>query len=136
MRDAILRAARSGDIEALRAPLEWNEMRPEIAAGAVADPIAHWRAASGDGQGREILAILVAILESPPARVGPADAARYVWPGFAEADLSALTPAQEVQLYRLVSAAHVRAMRERRAWTWYRLSIGADGTWHSFLKAE
>jgi hypothetical protein len=28
------------------------------------------------------------------------------------------------------------AMRARKKWTRWRLTIGADGTWHSFKKAE
>jgi hypothetical protein len=27
-------------------------------------------------------------------------------------------------------------MREKKKWTWWRLTIGADGTWHSFKKAD
>ena len=83
------------------------------------------------------MAILLELLETPPAVVGAGTPAeRYVWPGFAEIDLAALTPPLEVQLYRLVSPAEVKRMRERKAWSWWRLSIGVDGTWHSFLKAE
>jgi hypothetical protein len=137
MREAILAAARSGDIEALRTPLEWNELKPEIAAGAVDDPIAFWKNQSGDGAGRQILAILVSILESQPVSVKSGkEADMYVWPGFAELDLAGLSPAQEVQLYRLVPPAEVKLMREKKAWIGYRLSIGLDGTWHSFLKPQ
>ena len=137
MREAILAAARSGDIEALRTPLEWNELPPEISASPAGDPIAHWKGLSTDGRGRQILAVLVSILESAPIAVGAGTPSeRYIWPGFAEMDLGALTPAQEVQLYRLVTPAEAQAMREKKKWTWYRLSIGADGTWHSFLKAD
>ena len=137
MRAAILTAARSGDIEAMRTPLEWNELPPEIATAKVADPIAHWKALSGDGHGRQILAVLVSILESTPVAVGTGTSGeRYIWPGLAEMDLGTLTPAQEVQLYRLVTPAEAQAMREKKKWTWYRLSIGADGTWHGFLKTE
>jgi len=27
-------------------------------------------------------------------------------------------------------------MREAKRWQWWRLAIGADGTWHAFHKAE
>jgi hypothetical protein len=137
MRDAIAAAARSGSIEALRTPLEWNELKPDISSTSANDPIAYWKAQSGDGEGRQILALLLEILESPPAVVAAGTSAeRYVWPGFAEIDLATLTPPLEVQLYRLVSPDHVKAMREGKRWTWWRLSIGADGTWHSFVKGE
>ncbi len=60
----------------------------------------------------------------------------YVWPALAEADLTKLTPQQEVALYRLVSPDQVKTMREAKRWQWWRLAIGADGTWHAFHKAE
>lgn len=137
MRNAILAAARSGEIENMRTPLEWNELKPEIATTVVADPIAYWKQKSADGQGRQILAVLAEILEGPPARIGQGTAGeRYVWPDLAERDPAALTPPQHVQLLRLVSPDEAKAMRAHKRWTWWRLSIGADGTWHSFIRAE
>jgi hypothetical protein len=140
MRQAILAAAHSGNIEDLRVPLDWNELKPEVAAAAGEDPIAHWKKASGDGNGREILAVLADIL---PMRAAELPLGKdlenniiYVWPYLAEAKLDELTPAQEVDLLRLVSPAEAKAMREKKKWTWWRLTIGADGTWHSFKKAE
>jgi hypothetical protein len=140
MRQAILAAAHSGDIEDLREPLDWNEMKPEVAAAAGEDPIAHWKKTSGDGNGREILAVLAEIL---PMRAAELPLGKdlenniiYVWPYLAEMDLGKLTPAQEVELLQLVGPAEAKAMRDKKKWTWWRLTIGADGTWHSFKKAE
>jgi hypothetical protein len=140
MRDAILAATRSGRIEDLIAPLDWNEMKPDTAASAGEDPIARWKKLSGDGQGREILAVLANILEMPPAELPLGKDIEnniiYVWPYLAEAKLDSLTPAQEVDLLRLVSPEKAKAMRAAKKWTWWRLTIGADGTWHSFRKEE
>ena len=140
MRDAILAAVHSGDIEDLRPALEWNELRPHIADEPVDDPIAYWKRLSGDGEGREILAILGEILDCGPATLAIGNDVEnnlvYVWPALAEADLSKLTPQQEVALYRFVSPARAKAMRESNRWQWWRLAIGADGTWHAFHKAE
>lgn len=140
MREAILAAVRSGEIEDLRPALEWNELRPHIADQPVDDPIAYWKKISGDGQGREILAILADILDCPhavlPIGKDIENNLVFVWPGLAEADLAKLTPQQEVALYRLVKPAELEAMRENKRWQWWRLAIGADGTWHSFHKAE
>lgn len=140
MRQAILAAAHSGNIEDLREPLDWNELKPEVAAAAGEDPIAYWKKTSGDGNGREILAVLADIL---PMRAAELPLGKdlenniiYVWPYLAEMELDTLTPAQEVDLLRLVGPAEAKAMREKRKWTWWRLTIGADGTWHSFKKAE
>jgi hypothetical protein len=140
MRDAILAAARSGRIEELKVPLDWNELTPDIAATNVDDPIAYWKKASGDGEGREILAALANILEMRPAELPLGKDLEnniiYVWPYLAEAKLNELTPAEEVDLLRLVSPKEAKAMRAAKKWTWWRLAIGADGTWHSFRKQE
>lgn len=140
MRDAILIAVRSGHIEDLRTAVEWNELKPHFADQPIDDPIAYWKRISGDGEGREILAVLAEILECGHAALPIGDDVEnnlvYVWPALAEADLSKLTPQQEVALYRLVRPDKAKAMRESRRWQWWRLAIGADGTWHAFYKAE
>jgi hypothetical protein len=140
MRQGILAATHSGNIEDLREPLDWNELKPEVAAPAGEDPIAYWKKTSADGNGREILAALADIL---PMRAAELPLGKdlenniiYVWPYLAEMDLEKLTPAQEVDLLRLVGAAEAKAMRAAKKWTWWRLTIGADGTWHSFKKGE
>ncbi len=140
MREAILAAANSGRIEDLRVPLDWNELKPDLSAKTVEDPIAYWKRISGDGEGREILAVLANILRMRPAELPLGKDLEnnviYVWPYLAEAKLESLTPAEEVDLLRLVSPEEAKAMRKAKKWTWWRLSIGADGTWHSFKKAE
>ena len=60
----------------------------------------------------------------------------YVWPYLAEKPLDTLSAAEQVDLYRLVPAAKVAEMREKKRWTWWRLVIGADGTWHMFKNME
>jgi hypothetical protein len=140
MRQAILAAAHSGRIDDLIVPLDWNEMKPDVADTEVDDPIAYWKKLSGDGEGREILAALADILEMKPAELPLGKDLEnniiYVWPYLAEAKLDQLTPAQEVDLLRLVSPEKAKAMRAAKKWTWWRLAIGADGTWHSFKKME
>jgi hypothetical protein len=140
MRQAILAAAHTGRIEDLKVPLDWNEMKPDVAAAAGEDPIASWKKLSADGEGREILAVLANILEMKPAEVPLGKDIEnnivYVWPYLAEAKLDQLTPVEQVDLLRLVSPEKAKAMREAKKWTWWRLSIGADGTWHSFKKTD
>jgi len=140
MRQSILAAVESGRIEDLKVPLDWNELKPDLAANAVDDPIAYWKKISGDGEGREILAVLGEILGMRPAELPLGKDLEnniiYVWPYLAEAKLDSLKPAEEVDLLRLVSPEQAKAMRKAKKWTWWRLAIGADGTWHSFTKAE
>jgi hypothetical protein len=138
MRAAILEAVQSGDIEDLRHAYERNELKPDLGAGPVADPVAHWRQISGDGEGREILAILAGVLDAGYVIVrGGRDAENariYVWPYFAEVPIASLSKAQQVELLRLVSPATLEAMRTAGRYTYWRVAIGADGTWHSFRK--
>jgi hypothetical protein len=138
MREAILTAVRSGKMEDLRIAVELNEMKPIIAEKPVPDPIAHWRQASVDGEGREILAILGQVLDAGyavlPIGKDLENNRVYVWPYFAEMKLDTLTPAQDVELLRLVPAATFRDMKQTGRYTHYKLGIGADGTWHFFIR--
>ncbi|HXF53027.1 MAG TPA: hypothetical protein VNK52_02780 [Hyphomicrobiaceae bacterium] len=136
MREAILEAVRSGRIEDLRIAIELNELGPELGAAPGSDPIAHLKSLSADGEGRDILAVLGDLLESGYAVIpaGPdiENNRVYVWPYFAEIPLGALSPAQKVELHRLVPPNEVRAMRAAGKWSWWRLAISATGTWLSF----
>jgi hypothetical protein len=140
MRQALLEAARSGRIEELRVPLEWNELNPDVDGIAGQDPIAHLKKISGDGEGVEILAVLADILPMRPAELRQGKDIEnnivYVWPYLAEAKLDSLTPPEQVDLLRLVGPAAAKEMRDKKRWTWWRLAIGADGTWHSLKKQD
>jgi hypothetical protein len=140
MREAILTAVRAGDIDELEVPLQWNEMKPESGADQGVDPITYWKRISADGQGREILAALGNILDMryavEPLGKDFENNRIFVWPYLATADLDKLTPAEQVDLYRLMPPAEAKAMCERKKWTWWKLTIGADGTWHAFVKEK
>ena len=137
MREMILKAARSGDIEALRPVLESNELKPTVSFGGAEDPIEFWKQASGDGQGREIMAVLTEILEMNFVRMDAGTSNEmYIWPYFAELPLEKLTPAQQIDLYRLVTPEQVKTMNEFGGYIHYRLGIGRDGTWHYFVAGD
>lgn len=140
MREAILTAVRSGRIDDLRPAIQMNELKPDFGAAAKEDPIGHFRRASGDGEGREILAILAELLDSGyttlPTGRDPENNRLLVWPYFAEIPLDKLTPGQQVELMRLVSPAAAKAMIDAKRYTWWRLAIAADGTWHTFVKVD
>lgn len=133
LREIIL-AAQSGNIEAMRPVLESNELKPMVAAKHVDDPIAYWKEQSIDGTGRDVLAAMLDMLDSGFVLSGKGHEAMYVWPYFAEADLSALTPAQEVELYRVVPAKRAKAMIKRGKYTYYRLGVSPSGVWHYFIE--
>jgi hypothetical protein len=139
MREAILGAVGSGRIEDLRHAWELNELKPDLGADlGGGDTVAHWKQISGDGEGREILAVLGEILDAGcavlPLGRDLENNRIYVWPYFAETDLAKLGPAQEVQLLRLVPPAAAKQMRATGRYTHWRLGIGADGTWHFFRR--
>jgi hypothetical protein len=141
MREAILAAALSGDVEELRQVYEMNDMRPDLGRSASrTDPVAGWKGASGDGKGLEVLAALSLVLEAGyvtlPLGRDLENNLLYVWPYFAEVPLDKLTPAQEVELLRLVPWAAAKGMKDKGKYTHWRVTIGADGSWHSFRKDE
>jgi hypothetical protein len=136
MREQILAAVHSGAIDDLVDAIEWNEIKPDFGPAANDDPIAHWRHQSADGEGRDVLAVIANLFSLPPARLAlgrdPENTMVYVWPYLAELPLDSLKPGEQVDLLRLVPADKARAMREAKKWTWWRIAIGADGTWHTF----
>ncbi|MBM3544056.1 MAG: hypothetical protein FJX44_06070 [Alphaproteobacteria bacterium] len=134
MAERIADAAQSGDIEQMRIVFESNELKPMVADDYVEDPIALWKTQSVDGTGRDILAAMLNALASGYVKTGAGHDEMYVWPYFAEMDLSKLTPKQEVELYRIVPADQAAAMKKDGKYTAHRLGISAHGVWHYFLQ--
>jgi hypothetical protein len=60
----LMEAARSGDMEQLRALMQAEPEAPAVAFGDPGDPIEYLKALAADAEGREILAILLEVLES------------------------------------------------------------------------
>jgi hypothetical protein len=134
MIERIAAAAETGEIENMRAVLESNELKPMVTDGYVEDPIAFWKKQSVDGSGRDVLAAMLDVMSSGFVRLDQGQDEIYVWPYFAETDLSKLTPAQEVELYRLVSPALAAPMKKDGKYRYYRLGISPSGVWHYFLQ--
>lgn len=139
MRDAILVAVESGDLEDLRTAIEWNELRPEFGVSKDDDPIEVWGKQSEDGKGSEILELLGKLLEDGPASLpigrDHENNAVYVWPYLSEVPVKNLNAADREVLSAMMSEAELGDLLKHGKWTWYRLAIGADGTWHVFSKA-
>jgi type II secretory pathway component PulM len=130
----IFETAQSGDIDAMRPVLEENELKPMVAATHVDDPVAFWKQNSADGEGRDVLAALVNILSTGYVKSGQGNDAIYIWPYLAEMDLTKLTPAQEVELYRIVPADKALAMKKSGKYTYYRIGVSPTGVWQYFLQ--
>lgn len=140
LREAILSAAESGKLDELRTPYDWNELKPDLGEEKGKDALAHLKALSADGEGRDVLAAIVNMLSLAPATAALGKNIEnntvYIWPYLAERDLQKLSPSEEVDLYRLMAHAEAKAMREAKKWTWWRLTISADGTWLALVKGK
>jgi hypothetical protein len=134
MLTSIAGAAESGNIEAMRTVFESNELKPMVSTSFVDDPIAFWKKASADGTGRDVLAAMLNVLSSGYVRMGKGKDEIFVWPYFAETDLAKLTPAQEVELYRIVPPELALAMKTSGKYSYYRLGVSPTGVWQYFLQ--
>ena len=136
-RQQLIAAARSGDIETLRALMAAEAEPPSVAFGDPGDAITYLKALSADAEGREILAILWEVLEGGFVHVGQGTAREmFIWPYFAEFPPDALTPEQVVELFTLVTAADYEDMKSYGAYTYFRVGIAPDGRWLFFLAGE
>jgi hypothetical protein len=138
MRELIIEAAATGDPEKLRALLGRGPSATRLSFGEIEnDPIDYLRSISGDGEGLEILAILIDLLNAGFVRIdagGPEES--YIWPYFTAVPLESLTPPQRVELLRLVTAGDVEDMKTYGAYNFFRIGIAADGTWRFFLAGD
>jgi hypothetical protein len=133
MRQAILQAAVTGDIEQLRIPVEMNEIPPVFGKSHNSGPIAYLKSVSADGNGRDMLAILFNILTAGYAITNPGTKDEMiVWPYHAVIPLNALTPSQEVEIYRFLPPARLKEMIAQGKYNFYSVGIAPDGVWHYF----
>jgi hypothetical protein len=136
-RDRILAAARSGELQKVLTLMQANGSMPVFSHTQKQDPTAYWKESYPDSEGVEILSILITILETQPARVDAGTPQEtYLWPYFARLPLKSLTPAQKVELFRVVTGSDYKDMLERGRYVFYQVGIGPDGTWRYFLASE
>ena len=134
-REKLLAAARSGDLKQLVGLM--TDSMPVFSFTDDKDPIAFWKANYPDSNGVEVLSILTMILEAPFVHVDQGTPQEmYVWPYFVRMSLTALTPQQKVELFRLVTGADYKDMMKLGAYAFYRLGISPDGTWQFFVTGD
>lgn len=137
LREQLIEAARTGDVEKLRPILDANPVPPVLSFGDPSDPIAFMREQSGDGEGRETLAILQEVLEAGFVHVDiGTDQEMYVWPYFARYPAEGLTGPQMVELFHLITAGDYEDMRAFGAYIFYRVGITPDGSWAYFVAGD
>ena len=138
MRDLILEAAHSGDIEKLRPYLGYGDDVTMLSLGGHdEDPIEFLKSLSGDPDGHEILAIMTEILEAPPVKTEQVSGeAVYVWPYFYAYPFDKLTPEQRVDMYRIITHGDYEEMVQFGSYIFYRLGITPEGRWRFFVAGD
>lgn len=138
MREQIVEAAASGDLERLRPLIGSGTEQTQVTVGEPTDdPIGALKDLSGDPDGDEILAIMLDIISTGFVHVGQGTPEEmYVWPYFSEKDLKALTPPERVELLRIVTAGDLSDMQEFGGYNFYRLGISPDGKWKFFTAGD
>ena len=146
MRGLILEAMRTGDIQKLKTPIQTNEMPPSFGKNianssrqpAMADELMKvFTERSGDGAGRETMGQIINLLAVGHARINMGTAQdMFVWPYFSVLDPKLLSPEQQVDAYRVMSAYAMREWREKGRYPGWRIGIGPEGTWHYLHGAD
>ncbi|WFU09987.1 hypothetical protein QA646_03720 [Rhizobium sp. CB3090] len=140
LREAIVEAAASGDLERLRPLMNVGgglKQTQVTADDPTEDPIKTLHDLSGDPDGIEILSILLDIMSTGFAHVGQGTPDEmYVWPYFAEKDIKTLTAPEKVDLMRIVTAGDFSDMLEFGGYNFYRVGITPDGRWKFFTSGE
>ena len=134
LRARILQAAAGGDIDDLEVPLGWNELPPLFVRGQKGDfdLVAFLKARSFDGQGREMLAILGAVLTAPYVREVRGPTVSYMWPVFPVPLERAPTVGQQLHVWRCVRFADLTLTAPGGGRLIHRAAVGEDGTWQFF----
>jgi hypothetical protein len=136
-RERILTAARSGDLQKLVAVMQASQPMPVFSFSEDKDPAAFWKTTYPDSDGVEALSILLTILDTGFVHVDQGTPQEiYLWPYFARLPLKSLTPEQKVELFRIVTGADYKDMIDFGAYSFYRLGIAPDGTWHFFVAGD
>ncbi len=137
LREQIIAAAETGDPEKLRTIITAQHEPPDFGPSDAGDPIGYLKLQSGDSEGREILAILIEVLEAGYVHVdvGTPDEV-YLWPYFARYPIDKLSPPQLVQLFKLVYAGDYEDMLANGVYDYFRAGISPDGQWKFFTAGD
>jgi hypothetical protein len=137
LREQLIEAAASGDIERLRPLLGTGANQTQVMGNENEDPLDTLKSFSGDPDGQEIMAILIDILSTGAARfdIGKPDEL-YVWPYFTGKTLASLTPPERVDLLRIVTAGDLIGMEDNGNYNFYRIGITPDGHWKFFTGGD
>lgn len=138
MRQKILEAAKSGDINNLKPLLGTSNDPTQLSVSDnISDPIAYLKQLSGDGNGLETMAILIDLLNSGFVHLDEGDDGEiYVWPYFVAVPLETLTNRQLVELFQIMTAGDFEEMKEIGTYSFFRIGITPDGRWRFFITGD
>lgn len=138
MRELIMDAARSGDLEALRPLIGSGADTTQLALSEIdVDPIDYLKSISGDEAGHETLAILLEVMEAGYVRLDEGlDTELFIWPYFFALPLEGLSPVQRVELFKLVTAGDYEDMLSFGAYIFFRVGITRQGRWLFFVAGD
>ncbi len=137
MREKILEASSTFDIEKLRPAIERNEVMPLFGRAGerprtFATAIEFLRTHSYDGKGREILMVLEAVFTATFVRVKRGPHVIYIWPAFALIPMQEIDADQGETMLRCIAFADLVRDGFTGRPPYHRGEIGEDGTWHAF----
>jgi len=140
IRDKILAACETGDVEALRIPIDWNETRPLFAKSgafkAGTDPIEILKTLSFDRKGRETIALIRAIFAQPFVKITRGPTTLYEWPAYARHSQPPNNDDEARARWRCVRFADLMRSNAEGKPRATRIGIAADGVWHYFWSED
>ncbi|UXM93866.1 hypothetical protein N5853_06900 [Bartonella sp. HY329] len=138
MRLKIINAAKTGEIEALRPLLGTGDNETQLRlTDEGGDPIEFLKEISGDGEGLEILSIIIDLLNSGYVHLDQGtDQEIYVWPYLFAYPIDKLTKAQMVETFQIMTAGDFEAMKDIGAYSFFRIGITPDGKWQFFVSGD
>lgn len=136
-RAALIEAAKSGDIDALKAIFDAQKLPVQVSFGEPEDAIDYLKTSSADGNGVQTLAILGELLDAPYAVFDARDETpTYVWPYLAMVDVTKLKPTQRVDAYRILPTDQANELAEMESWYYWRVFIHANGDLSAFIAGD
>lgn len=136
-RAALIAAASSGIIEALRPIFEAEPEPVTVSFGAPDDAVDYLKSQSADGDGLEILAILLDVLEAPFAIENYGGEFSYVWPYLASMEgIGEAAASDRIEGIRIAGVENFRIIQEFGVWIYWRIHIDADGHLTAFVAGD
>ena len=136
-RDRLLKAAKSGNVDELRAIFKDFAEPPIVSFDDDGDAVDHIVENSGDGKGLETLAILLEVLETGFVHRDEGEESEvYIWPYFVDVPPEDLKPNQLIELFQIITAGDYEDMVSYGTYIFYRAGIAPNGDLKFFVAGD